>query len=238
VVGHVVVSLQGIRISSEFNTATPSYSFTCGHYLDGLQGASDTILSHLKVAFESVYEMITQHLAVSTLAGDVSSQACSLSAWSIVVKAEDHDFLNRIGIFRVLQSVLYNSRAVTAAIASKHPLDYAQKLSDAEPLKVNLDLVSRFRAHPSGIYAVQFLVGSQKRLSHLVLSIVHWLASQVALKKNASSQSEVYTRSNPITSLCSSHNISPLTSRLHSLSHYLHNLYLYYTHTYIHINPT
>jgi hypothetical protein len=182
-----VASLQGIRILSESAASTPSYSFSCGHYLDGLQGVSEGILAHLKAAFETVYEMVAQHLTNSTIAGDMSNQAASLSAWSIIIKAEDHSFLNKIGIFSVLQSVLENARSVSSVIAKQHPFDYIHKQADdVEPLKINLDLVSRFREHEAGIYAVQFLISSQKRLSHLVLSIVHWLASQVALTKDSS----------------------------------------------------
>lgn len=96
--------------------STPGLS---GHYSDGLQGANATLLGDLKISFESIFEFITQLLSRCTWAGDRDGQCISLACWGIRIKPDDHVFLNRAGIFRVLQTVLDDARTSMALVSSE-----------------------------------------------------------------------------------------------------------------------
>ena len=141
---------------------------TAGHYADGLEGGTSALLNELREAFERVYEFISQLLSRATWAGDRDAQCLALAAWSIRICPEDHSFLNRVGIFRILQTVLDDTRTTLQQITTSintSPESEVDKLSQS----------------------------STRRLSQLSLRIVHSLASQVARCGNYESTATVAT---------------------------------------------
>jgi hypothetical protein len=136
-----------------------------GHFGDSLQGACVKFLCELRQSFETLFELITQLLHRCTWAGDRDGQCVSLSAWDITIIPEDHAFLNRIGIFRVLQTVLDDTRSFLVSNT-----ETALNATDDDK--------------QSGVYAREMAVSASKRLTQLALKIVHTLASQIAFCKD------------------------------------------------------
>lgn len=125
----------------------------CGHYMDGLEGIPVELSTTVKSSFESVFEFITQFILRSTWAGDRDSQLVGLASWALRILPADHAFLNKVNIFRVLQTVLDDSRntMIRNQSSTSSELDFSQ-----------------------------FCAMADKRLSRLSLIVVHSLASQVA----------------------------------------------------------
>ena len=86
-----------------------------------------------------------------------------LFAWNIRVRPVDHVFLNRIGIFKILQTVLDDAR-------TNNSIEFMESIH--------------------GPYAEELFSNSNKRLIKIVLVLVHSLASQVALVKDTHNQLE------------------------------------------------
>ena len=86
-----------------------------------------------------------------------------LFAWNIRVRPVDHVFLNRIGIFKILQTVLDDAR-------TNNSIEFVEVIH--------------------GPYAEELFSNSNKRLIKIVLVLVHSLASQVALVKDTHNQLE------------------------------------------------
>ena len=131
-----------------------------GHYEDLLHGIDGVLLADVKVSFEKVYEHIVQLLSRCSWANNRDGQCVALSAWTNVnVGAGDHAFLNRIGIFRVLQTVLDGARSSITSMAhctkEKSPSFCAYEMTQT----------------------------TNKRLSQLALQVIYSLASQVAFSK-------------------------------------------------------
>lgn len=147
-----------------------------GHYLDGLQGVSASVLQSLKKPFESVFHYVSQLLLRSTWGGHRDGQLISISAWGLVVKPDDHIFLNQIGIFRTLQTVLDDTRVSLFQLTNAP--DFQRFLKEDELTREQG--IQREYYNPQGLFACKVLLNSQKRLAQLVLCIVHGLASQVA----------------------------------------------------------
>ena len=184
---HILHSLREIALansSNYFEVLNNASSSGAGHYLDGIYGVSSQIISMLQGSFESVFESITRQLSRCTWAGDRDGQIIALSTWGILVKPDDHAFLNQVGIFRVLQTVLDDARNTISKITSAFDLE---KLNQC-PEGTNLDLKQSelFGGRAGGIYAGEILLNSNKRLAQLALSVVHGLASQVAYSKEPS----------------------------------------------------
>lgn len=132
-----------------------------GHITCNLSGNDSKSLTELRLSFESLFETLTNLLQRCTWAGDKDGQCVLLNTWDILIKPEDHAFLNRIGIFRVLQMVLDDVRSSSAQI------------EDALRNDKKLDSNKHDMA-----------VLSNKRVTRMILKIVHNLASQVAFVKD------------------------------------------------------
>lgn len=120
---------------------------TKGHFTWNLLCCSKEFVSDLRKSFEGAYEIITQTLQRSTWASCTDGQCVALCSWEITVTPAEHSFLNRIGLFRILQTVLDDVRG-----------------RNNSKTDVN---------------------SANKRLTKLILRIVHSLASQVALSKES-----------------------------------------------------
>ena len=142
-----------------------------GHFSDELQGASMKFHIELRQSFESLYELVTHILHRCTWAGDRDGQCVALSAWDITVLPNDHAFLNRIGIFRLLQTVLDDTRSFLGKFASGN-LQSTQNVDDLS------------EEQKSSIFGREIIVSASKRLTQLALKIVHTLASQIAFCKD------------------------------------------------------
>lgn len=140
--------------------AASQVSIPMGHFTESLQVVGEEHLRELRAAFEGAYELITQLLQRCTWAGDRDGQCVALSAWDMSIIPADHTFLNRIGIFRLLQTVLDDTRASQA---------------------LHADMSSDSGTDP---YAREIILQADKRLTQLALKIVHTLASQVAYCKD------------------------------------------------------
>jgi len=141
--------------------AAQSRRSVCGHYSDGLCGVDSRAMQEVKNSFEKLYESVAQLLSRCTWANNRDGQCIALCTWMYLrVKPEDHTFLNRIGIFRVLQTVLDCARSSAKAIA-------AEKAEESTP----------------DSFVIQHSKSTNKRLSQLALQVVHSLASQVAYSK-------------------------------------------------------
>jgi hypothetical protein len=84
--------------------------------------------------------------------------------WGISIRPEDHSFLARVQIFRVLQIVLDEARADATAGEHSNP-----------------------SAGIQAQYGEQMLTRARQRLVQLALRIVHFLAAQVAFSKDQAS---------------------------------------------------
>ena len=184
---YILHSLREIALANSnnyFDVLNNASSSGAGHYLDGIYGVSSQIISMLQGSFESVLESITRQLSRCTWAGDRDGQIIALSAWGVQVKPDDHAFLNQVGIFRVLQTVLDDARNTISKITTAFDLE---KLNQY-PEGTNLDLKQSelFGGRAGGIYGGELLLNSNKRLAQLALCVVHGLASQVANSKEPS----------------------------------------------------
>ena len=168
--------------SASHTPSSISYRCEDGHYTIGLKAVNSTILSELSRSFEGLYSFIAQLLQRSAWGSQRSIQAVALACWGISVDVEDHLFLNRIGIFRILHSVLEDTRSsaewVQAMVAD------AAAAAGGKGSESTVTIVDRYAQ-----YSREMLLQQDKKLAYLVIKIVHSLASQVAYSIDAKSLS-------------------------------------------------
>ena len=175
VIEYILLSLNGISELAQHAAATSSRNHidivnSTGHYSNGLSSVSSELTSGVRSSFYNSYEFIAQLLTRCTWANDRDAQCTALSAWGgISILTDDHTFLNRANIFHVLQTVLDNVRSSMSG-------EYTPDSTGNIPIDSS-DSVG-------GPFAVSFTSNSRKRLSQLVLKVVHTLASQVAFLKD------------------------------------------------------
>ncbi|CAI5731161.1 unnamed protein product [Hyaloperonospora brassicae] len=128
------------------------------YYLSGLGGCGKHLKNDLRDSFESLYGYLCASLSKATWAHDADLQLVILSAWGIIIQPDDHSFLSRVGIFRVLQTVL----------------DEARGSSDLTSAGGTIG-VSR-ASHDGAILVAE----DKKRIVQAALKVVHLLAAQVA----------------------------------------------------------
>ena len=89
------------------------------HYTFGLHGASPDLLDSLSVSFESTHSFFTSVLQRCTWNGDNHGISVLLRVWrDLRVNPSDHSWLNQVGIFRVLQTVLETVRGAKDGTAA------------------------------------------------------------------------------------------------------------------------
>ncbi|TMW58661.1 hypothetical protein Poli38472_010220 [Pythium oligandrum] len=120
------------------------------HYLSGLGGCGKYLKNDLHDAFEALYSYLSASLSKATWAHDVDLQLVILEAWGIIIQPDDHAFLSRVGVFRVLQTVLDEARSADTTNDVMNPEE-------------------RTRSQDS-----------RRRVVQATLKVVHLLAAQVA----------------------------------------------------------
>ncbi|CAM9219760.1 unnamed protein product [Ectocarpus fasciculatus] len=143
-----------------------------GYYGEGLTGCSFEIFQELRSSIESLYDFITRFLERCTWGSDKKGQCTALACWNIHVKPEDHQFLNRCGVFKVLQSVLNDCRS-----ASEDNAEGEESYVDKRELSEEENEVCH--SHVIGART-----SALERLSRLAMLTVHSLAAQVAFSKD------------------------------------------------------
>ncbi|KAK1945480.1 hypothetical protein P3T76_002528 [Phytophthora citrophthora] len=133
------------------------------YYLSGLGGCGKHLKNDLRDSFELLYGYLSASLSKATWAHDADLQLVILLAWGIIIQPDDHSFLSRVGIFRVLQTVL----------------DEARGSSD-----ISLTETSTGLSRNSPDDAV-LIAENKKKIVQAALKVVHLLAAQVAHASDA-----------------------------------------------------
>lgn len=191
VMEYLVLSLHGSPDTfPSQSTSTPwtsaplkSEDTMIGHYMNDLYCLTSNLRKCLRNSFENVYEFNTQLLSRCTWLGDKDGQYSALSAWAISVSPSEHIFLNRIGIFRVLQTVLDDVRSASLDLSKKLVQGTVENFSNREMDFEALSKIDTLR----GPFALTMMSQAIKKLSQLTLRVVHSLASQVAFAKDTTS---------------------------------------------------
>ncbi|KAI9987454.1 hypothetical protein PInf_023493 [Phytophthora infestans] len=139
-------------VLSQANTTESTY------YLSGLGGCGKHLKSDLRDSFESLYGYLSASLSKATWAHDADLQLVILLAWGIIIQPDDHSFLSRVGIFRVLQTVLDEARGSS---------DMALTETLADPSRNSPDDAA-------------LIAENKKKIVQAALKVVHLLAAQVA----------------------------------------------------------
>ena len=155
-----------------------------GHFLGNTRGCGLQLQRCVRDAFEQAYSSLAADLERATTGKASDLQLAIIDTWGLVLAPDDHDFLSRVGIFRILHQVLGNARAALAAIDDSEGQDQAAKKPAAgrgsRPTKP-----SPFPSRAPRRAARQQAVRVQQRLIKATLRVVHMLASQVVLKVGA-----------------------------------------------------
>lgn len=143
---------------SSLGTAGHVSQVDSSHYLSGLGGCGKHLKNDLRESFESLYSFLCASLSRATWARDSDLQLVILQAWGIIIQPDDHAFLSRVGIFRVLQTVLDEARG------------------SSEPHSLE-----GFSVAPPGTLDERALaIEAKKKMVQATLKVVHLLAAQVA----------------------------------------------------------
>lgn len=137
------------------SSPTFSLSASSSHYLSGLGGCGKHLKADLRESFESVYGYLCASLSRATWARDVDLQLVILQAWGIIIQPDDHAFLSRVGIFRVLQTVLDETRG-------------------SPDIHFGTEGSNRATSNERN------MMESKKKIIQATLKVVHLLAAQVA----------------------------------------------------------
>ncbi|CEG36584.1 hect e3 ubiquitin [Plasmopara halstedii] len=144
--------------SSILTASAQTNSMDLSYYLSGLGGCGKHLRNDLRTSFESLYGYLSATLSKATWAHDTDLQLVILLAWGIIIQPDDHSFLSRVGIFRVLQTVLDEARGSSDANLTE--------TSGSLPLDSINDSV--------------FNAENKKKIVQAALKVVHLLAAQVA----------------------------------------------------------
>lgn len=143
---------------SSLGSSSQSSQVDSSHFLSGLGGCGKHLKQDLREAFESLYSYLCASLSRATWARDTDLQLVILQAWGIIIQPDDHAFLSRVGIFRVLQTVLDEARGSS----DPHSLDG----SSTSP--------------PGTLDERALAMEAKKKVVQATLKVVHLLAAQVA----------------------------------------------------------
>ncbi|CAK4614045.1 unnamed protein product [Aphanomyces euteiches] len=90
-------------------------------------GVGTVLHRQVRESWEQLYGHLGALLSRSTWAKDYELQLIALQAWGVIINPEDHAFISRVGIFRILQTVLDEARS-TENPAPKHIVQAALKV--------------------------------------------------------------------------------------------------------------
>ncbi|ETI45966.1 hypothetical protein F443_09604 [Phytophthora nicotianae P1569] len=138
--------------STQANTTESTY------YLSGLGGCGKHLKNDLRDSFESLYGYLSASLSKATWAHDADLQLVILLAWGIIIQPDDHSFLSRVGIFRVLQTVLDEARGSSDMTLTETSVGTSRNSPDDTAL----------------------VAENKKKIVQAALKVVHLLAAQVA----------------------------------------------------------
>lgn len=144
--------------ATSFAASHSSGIIATAHYLSGLGGCGKHLKNDLREAFENLYGYLCGALSRATWAKDADLQLVILLSWGIIIEPDDHAFLSRAGIFRVLQTVLDEARGSN---------DGSMETAAGSPSKNAIDERS-------------MQAESKKKIVQAALKVVHLLAAQVA----------------------------------------------------------
>ncbi|KDO27055.1 hypothetical protein SPRG_07766 [Saprolegnia parasitica CBS 223.65] len=96
------------------------------HFDHGIHGCGRVLHGHVKDAWEALYAHLASTLSRATWAKDADLQLVVLQAWGVLITPDDHAFVSRVGIFRILQTVLDEARS--SAVVPKHIVQAALKV--------------------------------------------------------------------------------------------------------------
>ncbi|RQM25610.1 hypothetical protein B5M09_007285, partial [Aphanomyces astaci] len=111
--------LQWVSNHDSLESLRPSGTGT-SHYLDALGGVGSTLQRQVRDSWEQLYGHFAALLSRATWAKDSDLQLVVLQAWGIIIIPDDHAFISRMGIFRILQTVLDEARS--SPVSSPCPL--------------------------------------------------------------------------------------------------------------------
>lgn len=120
------------------------------HYMGDIGGSGETLTQEIRTSFEHLYELLCACLSKATWSRDSDLQLVILQSWGLIIHPDDHAFLSRIGIFRVLQTVLDEARS------------------------------DEMEAAPSEFNQDNLFLDRRKKVIQAALKVVHLLAAQVA----------------------------------------------------------
>lgn len=144
---------------ASLSSSSPTSFVDSSHFLSGLGGCGKHLKQDLRESFESLYSYLCASLSRATWARDTDLQLVILQAWGIIIQPDDHAFLSRVGIFRVLQTVLDEARGSS----DPHALEGGATVSP-----------------PGTLDARTLAAESKKKVVQATLKVVHLLAAQVA----------------------------------------------------------
>ncbi|KAG1701156.1 hypothetical protein DVH05_011392 [Phytophthora capsici] len=133
------------------------------YYLSGLGGCGKHLKNDLRDSFELLYGYLSASLSKATWAHDADLQLVILLAWGIIIQPDDHSFLSRVGIFRVLQTVLDEARGSSDMALSETSTGQSRNSPDDAVL----------------------IAENKKKIVQAALKVVHLLAAQVAHASDA-----------------------------------------------------
>ncbi|OQR88413.1 HECT E3 ubiquitin ligase, partial [Thraustotheca clavata] len=118
---HVLQWLHGDPLKEKGSPKT-----TIQHYDHDIHGCGRVLYVCVKEAWEALYAHLASTLSRATWAKDSDLQLVVLQAWGILITPDDHSFVSRVGIFRILQTVLDEARS--SAVVPKHIVNAALKV--------------------------------------------------------------------------------------------------------------
>lgn len=153
----------GASVVSASSTPSQAKYIEASYYLSGLGGCGKHLRNDLRDSFESLYGYLSASLSKATWAHDVDLQLVILLAWGIIIEPDDHSFLSRVGIFRVLQTVLDEARGSSDATFADNPRGLTPSSNDVAAM----------------------VAKNKKKIVQAALKAVHLLAAQVAHASDA-----------------------------------------------------
>jgi hypothetical protein len=148
----------GSNVVPAASSPSPENTTESSHYLSGLGGCGKHLKNDLRDAFEALYGYLSASLSRAMWAHDADLQLVILLAWGIIIQPDDHSFLSRVGIFRVLQTVLDEARGSSDATLVEGPAASSGNSPDDAVL----------------------IAENKKKIVQAALKVVHLLAAQVA----------------------------------------------------------
>ncbi|GBG24024.1 E3 ubiquitin-protein ligase HERC2 [Hondaea fermentalgiana] len=133
------------------NNSSAPPSTAEGMQFTDTRGCGKELQNTVRASFEHLYSTLAADLERAAMGEDAALQLGIINAWNLVLSFHDHQFLSRIGIFRIFHQVLTSARAAISALDDE--------AVEGEPNSLRLQ--------------------AQHRIIKATLIIVHRLASQI-----------------------------------------------------------